>query len=128
MEEKNPILVGNVWHNLGTAYARLFLCEEAVSCFERAYEKNENPESLRECLFACLCMTDESAFMRVTEKFQVTEELEREIRQEWFHMNQAQESSPTVLEMEELFRRGTESDIGDRLLAWKNDYRSSCRV
>ncbi|MDE6981517.1 MAG: hypothetical protein K2P60_08985, partial [Lachnospiraceae bacterium] len=37
---------GNLWHNLGTAYAGLFFFQEAAQCFDRAYEKNNRKESL----------------------------------------------------------------------------------
>ena len=30
LDFENDILVGNIYHNLGTAYARLFLFEEAI--------------------------------------------------------------------------------------------------
>lgn len=42
------ILCGNIWHNLGTAYAGLFCFKEAADCFSIAYEKNHNPGSLRQ--------------------------------------------------------------------------------
>ena len=32
-KETSEVLWGNIWHNLGTAYARLFLFEEAGRCF-----------------------------------------------------------------------------------------------
>lgn len=52
MKETSEVLRGNLWHNLGTAYARLFLFEEAGRCFEKAYALNKQKESLRECLSA----------------------------------------------------------------------------
>lgn len=44
--------IGNIWHNMGVAAARMFLYEQAMECFERAYEYNNNPESMREMYFA----------------------------------------------------------------------------
>lgn len=38
-------LMGNVWHDLGVAYARLFLFGEAAECFAKAYELNRKDES-----------------------------------------------------------------------------------
>ena len=58
---KMPQMVGAVWHNLGTAYARLFLFEQAADCYARAYEKSSDKESLEECLMACRCNHDERA-------------------------------------------------------------------
>ena len=48
--QQPPQLIGNIWHNLGTAYARLFLFQEAVHCYEKAYALNGNEESLKENL------------------------------------------------------------------------------
>ncbi len=36
---------GALYHNLGTAYAELFLFEDAAACYKKAYEKNQNPLS-----------------------------------------------------------------------------------
>ena len=49
-KKENAFLVGSIWHNLGTAYARLFLFEEAIECYDRAYSLNQTEESLKECL------------------------------------------------------------------------------
>ena len=37
--------MGNVWHNLGVAYGKLFLLERAAECFAKAYELNQSEES-----------------------------------------------------------------------------------
>lgn len=65
MKETSEVLRGNLWHNLGTAYARLFLFEEAGRCFEKAYALNKQKESLRECLMCCRCRHDEEAFAEI---------------------------------------------------------------
>ncbi len=41
----DSILAGNIYHNLGTAYAGLFLFEEAADCYGKAFERNKNPVS-----------------------------------------------------------------------------------
>lgn len=64
-KETSEVLRGNIWHNLGTAYARLFLFEEAGRCFEKAYALNKQKESLRECLMCCRCRHDEEAFAEI---------------------------------------------------------------
>lgn len=46
--ETEGLFAGNIYHNLGTAYAGLFLFEEAAKCYEAAYEKNQNPLSLKQ--------------------------------------------------------------------------------
>jgi len=39
-------IIGNIWNNLGSAYAELFFYEEAVWCYKKAYAYNNNPKSL----------------------------------------------------------------------------------
>lgn len=46
--EVEGILAGNIFHNMGTAYAGLFSFKEAAECYGKAYEKNENPLSLQQ--------------------------------------------------------------------------------
>ncbi|MGN0160840.1 MAG: hypothetical protein ACI4AQ_05590 [Lachnospiraceae bacterium] len=43
---------GNVLHNIGVAYGRMFLFEQASECFKSAYEMNLREESLREYYMA----------------------------------------------------------------------------
>lgn len=46
--ETEGILAGNIFHNMGTAYAGLFSFGEAAACYGKAYEKNKNPLSLQQ--------------------------------------------------------------------------------
>lgn len=43
---------GNVFHNTGVAYARLFLFEQAMECFKAAYQLNGKEESCSEYYMA----------------------------------------------------------------------------
>ncbi|MFP3155322.1 hypothetical protein LQZ18_13025 [Lachnospiraceae bacterium ZAX-1] len=55
LKDATPILVGNLWHNLGVAHARLFLFEDAAQYFKKAYDLNQDKESLKDYLFAVSC-------------------------------------------------------------------------
>jgi len=46
--EVRGMLAGNIYHNLGTAYAGLFFFREAADCFGKAYERNRNPLSFKQ--------------------------------------------------------------------------------
>ncbi|MBO5373626.1 MAG: hypothetical protein J6A75_13050 [Lachnospiraceae bacterium] len=46
--EGSGLLAGNIWHNLGTAYAGLFLFLKAADCYERAHRRNGNQISLQQ--------------------------------------------------------------------------------
>ena len=73
-EAENPILVGNVWHNMGKAYTGLFRFREAADCYRKAYGLNENPESLRECLYAYRCLHDDDGFKNTAAECGMTAE------------------------------------------------------
>lgn len=45
-KEEGDAFEGDLWHNLGTAYAGLFFFDQAAACFEKAYEKNKREESI----------------------------------------------------------------------------------
>ena len=42
------VFLGDIYHNLGTAYAGLFFFGEAEKCYAKAYERNKNPRSLQQ--------------------------------------------------------------------------------
>lgn len=39
---------GDIYHNLGTAYAGLFFFSEAAECYQKAYQRNQNPLSQKQ--------------------------------------------------------------------------------
>lgn len=47
LKERGKEFEGSVLHNMGTAYAGLFLFEKAADCYHLAYEKNQDQRSLR---------------------------------------------------------------------------------
>lgn len=46
--EVTGLLEGNIYHNLGTAYAGLFLFQEAAECYGKAYIRNQNAASAKQ--------------------------------------------------------------------------------
>jgi tetratricopeptide (TPR) repeat protein len=112
---ESALLCGNILHNLGTAYARLFLFEEAADCYDHAYRLNQAGESLRECLHCYLCLGDEERFLQKAEDHQLDEMGILEIKNELALAAKSQQ--------EEM-----EGDPGEIIFAWKEEYRRSCRV
>lgn len=52
-DESLPVdFYGNVWHNMGIAYVRMFFFREAEVCFKTAYEINNNVNSLKSSVIA----------------------------------------------------------------------------
>ncbi|MCD7708706.1 MAG: tetratricopeptide repeat protein [Clostridiales bacterium] len=118
------LTVGNIWHNLGTAYARLFLFEEARDCYEKAYKHNLNFESLKEFLLCCLILGDETAFIRTAMERDIDETGMQEIRNEYA---MAEGDAPDG-DVDALIEDGDPKKITERILEWKEAYRKSCRV
>lgn len=107
--EQSKELIGNIWHNLGTAYARLFLFKEAMHCYEKAYELNGNPESEEARLMAQRCLSDETGFVQAPEEF--VNKLEAIAI-----MNTGGQ------------KRQYRKAISDVIFNWKEEYRRICRI
>lgn len=127
-DEPNEILLGNVWHNLGCAYAGLFLFREAAMCYKRAYALNENPESMRECLYACRCMHDEQCFRETAKELGVEEETLLDIGRTLNEISRTEDICRFEQELEELFAMGKEQEVGKIVTEWKDIYRKNCRI
>ena len=56
---REEVLLGRVWHNMGTAYARLFMFARAGECNEKAYAKNEEQESAEAALLSRACLEED---------------------------------------------------------------------
>ena len=134
-KETDALLKGNVWHNLGTAYARLFLFEEAAKCYEEAYRLNESRESLRECLLCFRCMHDETGFMRKAMEHNIDDMGMQEIKNELSlaskseALMQFEEQLEKLAEAKEVTEKTlAKNEISDIIFRWKEEYRRSCRV
>ena len=126
--EQAPVLVGNVWHNLGKAYAGLFLFREAADCFRSAYEYNQNQESLRECLYACRCMRDEDAFQEAASWGGLTEKELLWVGRELTGKSRMEDIEQFEMQLEEMFAGEDEPKIRRLVEEWKDTYRKNCRI
>ncbi len=50
--KREELLLGKIWHNMGTAYARLFFFEQAADCYQKAYELNQSQVTAKALLSA----------------------------------------------------------------------------
>ena len=64
-------LAGNIYHNMGCAYARLFQMDEACACFRKAYEILHTKDALMTCLYGVYLKDVEEAYARLAEEFRV---------------------------------------------------------
>lgn len=126
-------LEGDVWHNLGTAYGKLFFFEEATACFEEAYRRNHRQQSLRSMLAAMRCAKNEDGFQRLVEKYFVPEDLVQSIKQEVTDLSKQEKirgfneqidrwQNHSVLNEMETHR------VQEVIQEWKADYNHLCRI
>ncbi|MBO5246868.1 MAG: hypothetical protein J6B28_06365 [Eubacterium sp.] len=108
-------VAGDIWSNLGCAYARLQDFSEAVDCFARGYMLNRRMETLQEAVAAaCLSKNPQLLESLVTR----------------FSTNASQIASERV-HMERLLEQTIQSVKGtsfqeQQLLQWLQTYRSQC--
>lgn len=58
-EEGDMFFQGQVWHNLGTLYARQFLFGAAGECYKKAYEVGQQSQSSEAYLLALTCRDEQ---------------------------------------------------------------------
>lgn len=109
---KEASCIGEIWHNMGVACANMFLYEQAALCMEKAYEYNNQQESLVEMYLARQCISEESSALEST------------IPEEW---------EPLVTQRLRLAEEETEEEPEERmpeeqLLEWKKNYRLYSRL
>lgn len=133
--EQRKEIIGNIWNNLGTAYSRLFLFQEAAHCYEKAYAYNKNKESLRACLMAYLCLQDEAGFEQVVQKYQVSNDVKLGVRNEIVLATQSKELADFENKLESmamLKTRGQKKEyqkaVSNTIFSWKEEYRRICRI
>ncbi len=127
-----PAFEGSLWHNLGTAYARLFFFDEAALCFEEAYIKNHREASLRLMLASLRCNKNYEAFDALVNKYFVPNSLVEEVKDEVSSLSRDEEIIGFGTEVDQL-RSGPDSHqlerlARERLAQWKQDYAHLCRI
>lgn len=71
--------IGEIYHNMGCAYARLFQMEEAIRCFEIAYGKLHTMGAVKSLLYAVYMEYGVDAFVEKAKELEVDEERQEEI-------------------------------------------------
>lgn len=74
--------VGEIYHNMGCGYARLFQFEEAVKCFEQAYARLKSTVALSSLLYGVYMEQGVEGFEKKALELQVTGQKQAKLRQE----------------------------------------------
>ena len=133
-KKQDNILLGNINHNLGTAYARMFLFEEAQKYFHKAYSLNQKWESLRECLFTYRCLRDEAGFIKCARDNGLSDEDVEALRTELSEISRNQDTKEfeerleAIVIMQESDKSRYKEEIHKIIQNYKDEYRRICRV
>lgn len=131
-ESKNqPELSGNIWHNLGVAYGRLFLFADAAECFLNAYNLNQNKESLLEAMAAFRCGRDVFGLEKVQKAYGISLEEMQQITENWSEISRGDKVTEFEQQIDELFERHIGEEEGKQqileiLQNWETEYKKNC--
>lgn len=118
-------LVGDVYHNLGCAYGKLFFFDEAINCFDEAYKRNRRNASLMCLLGACKCARDNDAFTRMCGRYQVLKENVDAINSTISEIT----ASDAIKEFGEKVKAGlSEEETFAIVTAWKDKYNQYAKI
>lgn len=128
-------VVGAIWHNLGTAHARLFLFQEAAGCYDIAYSLAHSKDSLKCSLMCHLCLHDEKGFAEKVRAHHL-DETEAEEYKKAFAAAENDENmrafSGRLEQIKKLEDEGEKAQakqaVREMIFQWKEDYRKSCRM
>ena len=68
--------LGSIWHNLGTAHARMFF-QKAAGCYQKAYEYLQREESKQQMLVAIELSTERTEYKNLRKTKEAEEKTER---------------------------------------------------
>lgn len=133
-EKPGGELLGSIWHNLGTAYARMFLFKEASFCYRNAYEWNQKTESLKEYLLTYRCMRDESGFRQAAIQNCLDETEIEGLRQEISRASAGEQVKAFQIKLQNIFQLKEQGQVEEFetqywniVDEWKSEYRRICR-
>ena len=124
-------LIGDVYHNLGCAYSRLFFFEKAINCFDEAYKRNHKRASLICLLGACRCSRDMDKFNSMAMKYQVLREDVDAISKTITTLSQVDEIvefDEKLLGEDALNGEVLDSYLNGVLNGWKSTYTKYCKI
>ena len=131
--KKEPVLTGNIWHNMGCAFAKLFLFQESAECFLKAYEKNQDHESLVACLASYRCGEEPQQLDLVAEKYGISVEEKEEICNEWTKISRNEKIVAFEQELDEIFSEDWNAPsenkrLNELIVTWKKEYNKNGRM
>ena len=126
------IVEGDVYHNLGCAFAKLFFFEEACKCFDEGYKRNQKRQTLYHLLYAARCAKNKFAFDDYVSKYQVSKNDVEEILQIVSRATVKEDIVGFDSSINDLiYGEATEASretINNVIDNWKKEYIKICRI
>ena len=123
---------GDVYHNLGCAFAKLFFFEEACRSFDEGYKRNQKKQTLYQLLYAARCAKDKAAFDEYVNKYQVPRADVEEVLQIVSRATVQEEIVGFDSSINDMLYKNTSTEanetIGNVIQNWKNEYIRLCRI
>ena len=123
---------GDVYHNLGCAFAKLFFFEEACRCFDEGYKRNQNKQTLYQLLFSARCGKDKQLFEEYVSKYQVSRTDVEEVLQIVSRSTKKEDIVGFDSSINDMLYKNedetTKETINNVISNWKKDYIKICRI
>ncbi len=123
---------GDVYHNLGCAFAKLFFFEEACRCFDEGYKRNQNKQTLYQLLFSARCGKDKLLFEEYVSKYQVSRTDVEEVLQIVSRSTKKEDIVGFDSSINDMLYKNedetTKETINNVISNWKQDYIKICRI
>ena len=128
--KSKPEICGNIWHNQGVCFAKLFLFEEAKECFLTAYKYHRKMESVYQALMVCVYLGEEGK--QIKEQYGVSDSTYTELFEKWKEILKSDEVLEFNEQLEVFLENNGQSLLeNQRLLQlltdWQTEYKKNCR-
>lgn len=128
-------LYGALLHNIGTAYAHMFLFEKAAYYYKEAADLTDNEESMIQYLMALRLTMRKDEYNRLMLRYGFEEEFVKKIDDRMAESRYIAEHSPYTQRMDELRNMKTDGKISEyydaideTVNSWKQEYRKNMTV
>ena len=126
---------GDIFHNMGVAYAQIGEFHKASELYLKAYEKNNREESLSQCLFSLRLCKDVEGYKKLTKDLSLSEEKLEQWEKEYqraVEMCAAEKSVRQIEKLRDLVKNGSVEEYYNKVHSyiadWKNEYRKQISV
>ena len=117
--------VAAIWHNMATAYGRMFFFHDACKCYERAYNLYKRPETRKEYILCLYYLKNKGEYIGDLELY-ISDDEYKSIADELDSMKDMQDDSRMlgrINDIDESRRAGmisqADKDIDDIVHTWK---------